>query len=102
MIATLAPPNPSRPMPDAPVLEAPMVEIEDVSLWYGAKQALEKISMTVPKHRITAYIGPFLLGTVTWWTGSQRLGVATILVFFVVGMLLLLPVREPAHPAQAQ
>jgi UMF1 family MFS transporter len=52
--------------------------------------------------RITAYIGPFLLGTVTWWTGSQRLGVATILVFFVVGMLLLLPVREPAQPAPAQ
>jgi MFS-type transporter involved in bile tolerance (Atg22 family) len=39
---------------------------------------------------------------VTWWTGSQRLGVATILVFFVVGMLLLLPVREPAQPAPAQ
>jgi UMF1 family MFS transporter len=52
--------------------------------------------------RITAYIGPFLLGTVTWWTGSQRLGVATILVFFVVGMLLLLPVREQAQRAQAQ
>jgi UMF1 family MFS transporter len=52
--------------------------------------------------KITAYIGPFLLGTVTFWTGSQRLGVATILVFFVIGMLLLLPVREPAEAAQAQ
>ena len=52
--------------------------------------------------KITAYMGPFLLGTVTWWTGSQRLGVATILVFFVIGMLLLLPVRDPAEAAQAQ
>jgi UMF1 family MFS transporter len=51
--------------------------------------------------KITAYIGPFLLGTVTYWTGSQRLGVATILMFFVIGMILLLPVREP-HRAPAQ
>jgi UMF1 family MFS transporter len=52
--------------------------------------------------KITAYIGPFLLGTVTWWTGSQRLGVATILGFFIIGMILLLPVREPAGPANAR
>jgi MFS transporter, UMF1 family len=52
--------------------------------------------------KITAYMGPFLLGTVTYWTGSQRLGVATILVFFVIGMILLLPVREPVDAAQAQ
>jgi MFS transporter, UMF1 family len=45
--------------------------------------------------KITAYIGPFLLGTVTYWTGSQRWGIATILAFFVVGGLLLLPLREP-------
>jgi phosphate transport system ATP-binding protein len=41
-----------------PVLETPMVEIEHLSLWYGAKQALRDISMAVDKHRITAYIGP--------------------------------------------
>ena len=52
--------------------------------------------------RITAYVGPFLLGTVTFWTGSQRLGIATILIFFVIGMILLLPVREPADAAQVQ
>ena len=28
------------------------------SLWYGAKQALKDVSMSMPKHRITAYIGP--------------------------------------------
>lgn len=44
--------------------------------------------------KITAYVGPFLLGTVTFWTGSQRLGIATILLFFLVGGLLLLPLRE--------
>jgi MFS-type transporter involved in bile tolerance (Atg22 family) len=32
---------------------------------------------------------------VTWWTGSQRLGIATILGFFVIGMILLWPLKEP-------
>jgi UMF1 family MFS transporter len=45
--------------------------------------------------KITAYIGPALLGTVTFWTGSQRWGIATILVFFLLGGLLLLPLKEP-------
>jgi phosphate transport system ATP-binding protein len=35
-----------------------MVEIEHLSLWYGTKLALKDISMSVPKHRVTAYIGP--------------------------------------------
>ncbi len=53
--------------------------------------------------KITAYIGPFLLGTVTFWTGSQRLGIATILGFFVIGGVLLWPLSEPApgEPAKA-
>ena len=42
----------------APVIEMPMVEIDHLSLWYGAKIALKDISMSVAKHRITAYIGP--------------------------------------------
>jgi len=40
------------------IMEAPMVEIEHLSLWYGPKQALRDVSMSVPKHRVTAYIGP--------------------------------------------
>ena len=40
------------------IMESPMVEIEGLSLWYGAKVALKAVSMSVPKHRVTAYIGP--------------------------------------------
>jgi phosphate transport system ATP-binding protein len=40
------------------ILEASMVEIDKLSLWYGAKQALTDVTMSVPKHRVTAYIGP--------------------------------------------
>jgi phosphate transport system ATP-binding protein len=42
----------------APVFESPMVEIEHLSLWYGTKLALKDVSMSMPKHRVTAYIGP--------------------------------------------
>ena len=42
----------------ASVMEMPMVEIERVNLWYGSKQALRDVNMSIPKHRITAYIGP--------------------------------------------
>ncbi len=45
--------------------------------------------------KATAFLGPALLGTITAATGSQRWGMATILVFFAVGGLLLLWVREP-------
>jgi phosphate transport system ATP-binding protein len=42
----------------AGIMEAPIVEIEKLNLWYGTKQALKDVTMSVPKHRVTAYIGP--------------------------------------------
>ena len=59
MVASLeASPAPRAHLSVAPVFEAPMVEIDGLSLWYGQKQALKDVTMTMPKHRITAYIGP--------------------------------------------
>ncbi len=45
--------------------------------------------------KATAFIGPALVGWVTLWAGSQRIGMVTIIIFFAAGWLLLLPVREP-------
>lgn len=44
--------------------------------------------------KATAYVGPWLLGTITLYTQSQRVGMATVMLFFVIGGLLLIPVRE--------
>jgi len=44
--------------------------------------------------KVTAFAGPALVGWVTLATGSYRLGMATILVFLVVGLILLRGVRE--------
>ena len=46
------------PTSEGAIMETPMVEIEHLNLWYGLKQALNDITMSMPKHRITAYIGP--------------------------------------------
>ncbi len=49
--------------------------------------------------RITAFVGPAMLGTVTALAGSQRAGMATILPFFLVGLFLLW--RRVADPARS-
>lgn len=42
--------------------------------------------------RATSFLGPFLVGAITYETGSLRLGMSTILAFYLVGMLLMLKV----------
>jgi UMF1 family MFS transporter len=44
--------------------------------------------------KLTAFMGPFLLGVLTASTGSQRVGVAAVLAFFVVGLVLMISVDE--------
>ena len=44
--------------------------------------------------KVTAFLGPAILGWITLATGSQRLGMATVLLFLTAGALLLIPVRE--------
>ena len=44
--------------------------------------------------KATAFLGPAILGAVTMQFDSQRAGMATILVFFVLGMVLLARVPE--------
>ena len=52
--------------------------------------------------KITAFVGPAILAWVTLAFDSQRAGMATILVFFMVGGALLIGVREPRAGAPAQ
>lgn len=52
--------------------------------------------------KITAFLGPLVLGIATQAFGSQRVGVATVLAFFVVGGLLLATVDERRGVAAAR
>ena len=44
--------------------------------------------------KVTSFMGPLLLGTVTAAFQSQRAGVATVILFFIVGAVLLTTVDE--------
>jgi MFS transporter, UMF1 family len=44
--------------------------------------------------KITAFAAPLAIGAVTHATGSQRLGIAASLFFLIVGLLMLLRVKE--------
>ena len=44
--------------------------------------------------KATAFIGPFLLGVLTDWSESQRVGMSVVVVLFAVGALLLTRVDE--------
>jgi UMF1 family MFS transporter len=50
--------------------------------------------------KATAFVGPAVLGWVTVLANSQRVGMATVLAFFLVGFVILWPLKEPeTHPA---
>jgi UMF1 family MFS transporter len=42
--------------------------------------------------KATAFVGPLLVGWLTYLSGSQRVGMSSILLFFVIGFLLMLDV----------
>jgi UMF1 family MFS transporter len=44
--------------------------------------------------KVTSFIGPLLIGTLTAATESQKAGMAVLVVFFVAGFVLLMRVRE--------
>lgn len=52
--------------------------------------------------KATAFMGPFLLGELTRRFGSQRAGMAVVLVFFVIGLALLHRVDEERGKRQGE
>jgi UMF1 family MFS transporter len=47
--------------------------------------------------RVTAFIGPLLVGVVATVANSQRVGMGVIVLLFVVGLALMLPLEEPGR-----
>jgi len=46
--------------------------------------------------KATAFLGPLILGAVTLAFDSQRIGMATIIIFFIIGLVLLIPLKLEA------
>jgi UMF1 family MFS transporter len=64
-------------------------------------QSTEYFGIYALTGKATAFLGPALVASITAATESQRLGLSVTLVFFVVGGLLLLTVRENPETATA-
>lgn len=54
-------------------IETPVVEVESLNLHYGDAQALHDVSLTVPRHNVTAFIGPSGCGKSTLLRCMNRL-----------------------------
>ena len=50
--------------------------------------------------KATAFLGPIAVALVTTATGNQSIGVATLIIFFAVGLALLWTVKEPERDRQ--
>lgn len=44
--------------------------------------------------KVTAFLAPLMIALATQLSGSQRFGMSTVLIFFVIGFVLMMPVRE--------
>lgn len=51
--------------------------------------------------KATAFLGPFLVGWLTYLSGSQRIGMGVIIVFLFVGLALMLTVPTPRQTQPA-
>ena len=51
----------------------PVLATTDFSLWYGAHQALQEVTLEVPEHQVTAVIGPSGCGKSTWLRSLNRM-----------------------------
>lgn len=54
-------------------LEAPKIVVRDVSVFYGAKQALDSVSIDIPGKAVTAFIGPSGCGKSTFLRCINRM-----------------------------
>lgn len=73
-----------------------------VRLMSSKEMSAEMFGLYALSGRITAFIGPWLLGILTLTFNSQRVGMGVVLVFFVVGALLLLPVKVAQNPTSLE
>lgn len=65
--------TPTLGSPDVQPATDLALEVDSLSLWYGDVQALFDVSLTIPSHRITAFIGPSGCGKSTLLRCLNRL-----------------------------
>jgi len=72
------------------------------SLMIPKGQEAEYFSLYEVSERGTSWLGPLVFGLALQWTGSYRIALLSIAIFFAIGLLLLLRVQVQAAIAEAQ
>ncbi|MDQ3441081.1 MAG: ATP-binding cassette domain-containing protein, partial [Planctomycetota bacterium] len=67
-----APQQQAAPVPSTGVPET-LIEARSVSVFYGANEAIKKVSLTMPRNRVVAMIGPSGCGKSTFLRSINRL-----------------------------
>ncbi|MDR3478960.1 MAG: MFS transporter [Gammaproteobacteria bacterium] len=62
-----------------------------------SQQSTEMFGLYAFSGKITAFVGPWLFGVSTLYFHSQRAGIASILLFFMIGGSLMAFVKEPPN-----
>ncbi len=52
--------------------------------------------------KVTAFLGPLLVGWITYYAGSQRIGMSVIILFFLLGFVLMLKVPRLVKGADGE
>ncbi len=75
LLQTTPPPIalPTRPPAPPSPETAAAIEVEHLNFYYGAKRALEEISVSIPSHLVTAFIGPSGCGKSTFLRTLNRM-----------------------------
>ena len=70
---TRSPPDAGQAHPQAVVPVAPLIEAKNVSVFYGAFEAIKKVSVSIPANNVVAFIGPSGCGKSTFLRSINRL-----------------------------
>jgi phosphate transport system ATP-binding protein len=62
-----------QPSTDQPQPLAPAFAVKNLSMWYGANEAIKNVTIDIPAKRVTAIIGPSGCGKSTFLRGINRL-----------------------------
>jgi len=57
----------------------------------------EMVGLYAFSGKATSFLGPWLVGLVTYHFASQRAGMSTVMIFLSIGAILLIMVKTPKH-----
>src|SRR3954451_21960538 len=66
-------PAEAPPLPAVPAVAAPVIDVRDLNFYYGAKRALESITIGIKPNVVTAFIGPSGCGKSTFLRTLNRM-----------------------------